>query len=75
MYQVQNLFGKILVNKIYELIQVSKKKLWFLCTALLLNEIFLPMKFQVSILEYFLSYAPNKIKKWTKGNNSKSMKL
>jgi len=50
-------------------------ELWFLCTALLLNEIYLPMKYQVCSLNTFLSYAPDKIQdwKWTKGNNSKSM--
>jgi len=48
---------------------------WFLCTALLLNEIYLPMKFQVSSLNTRLSYALDKILewKWTNGNSSKSM--
>jgi len=45
-------------------------ELWFLCTALLLNEIYLPMKFHVDALHSF------KVMLWTKfkmGNNSKSM--
>ena len=44
-------------------------ELWFLCTALLLNEIYLPMKFKVRSLN------TSWIQEWTKGNNSKSMKL
>ena len=29
--------------------KLSKQELWFFCTALLLNEIYLPMKFQIDI--------------------------
>jgi len=34
--------------------------LWFLCILLLLNEIYLPMKFHVDALHCFESYAPDK---------------
>jgi len=53
-------------------------ELWFLCTALALNDRDLSVYESSSQqLDYFLSYAPDKIQewKWTKGNNSKSMKL
>jgi len=36
------------------------QELWFFCTALHLNEIYLPMKFHVDALHRFLSYAPDK---------------
>jgi len=52
-------------------------ELWFLWTALLLNEIYLPMKFNVDALHNFKFNAPDKIQvwKWTKGNNSNIVTL
>jgi len=51
--------------------KVWSLELWFMCTALL-NEIHLPMKFQVSSLN---TSSSGQEWKWTKGNNSESMKL
>ena len=55
--------------------EICKQKLWFMCTALLLNEIYLPMKFQVGTSHSFRDMARTKIKyeKITKGNNSEIM--
>ena len=51
------------------------QELWFLCIALLLNKIYLPMKFQVSSLNTYGVMLRTKFKndKGTKGNNSKNM--
>jgi len=57
--------------------KVRNFELWFLCTALLLNEIYLPMKFHVDALHSFkvMLWTKFKYEKWTKTNNSKSIIL
>ena len=41
-----------------------QQELWFLCTALLLNEIYLPMKFQVDISYTFRNMARTRKNVW-----------
>jgi len=55
--------------------KVCSFKLWFLCTALLLNEIYLSMKFHVDALHNFKVMHRTKFKYEKKGNNSNSVKL